>query len=73
MAGDRISTLTTGRLGWGVIYSRSYYHLGQIAERQGDSARAQAQYRKFLEIWKDTDPGLPEVADARKRLARLRT
>jgi eukaryotic-like serine/threonine-protein kinase len=68
---EKITLQTTGRLGHGDLYARAFYMLGKIAEQQGDKPRASQNYRKFLDLWKDADPGLPEVADAKKRLAGL--
>jgi serine/threonine protein kinase/predicted Zn-dependent protease len=68
---EKITLLTTGRLGNEDNYVRAYYMLGKIAEQQGDKARARDNYRKFLDLWKDADPGQPEVEEAQKRLAGL--
>jgi hypothetical protein len=42
-----------------------------VYEGLGDRQKAIANYQKFLEIWKDADPGLPETADAKNRLEKL--
>jgi len=69
---EEITRLTTGRLHYGDIYARSFFMLGKIAEKQGKKAEATANYERFLDLWKDADPGLPEVAEARKLLASLK-
>ena len=69
---ERITSLTTGRLDYGDIYAKSFYALGKIYEEQGDTAKAIEHYEKFLDLWKDADPGIVEVEDARERLAGLR-
>jgi len=68
---ERIISLTTGRLNYGDIYAKSFYMLGKIYEQQGKTAKAIEHYEKFLSLWKDADPGFPEVENARKRLAGL--
>ncbi|MCJ7580129.1 MAG: tetratricopeptide repeat-containing protein [Candidatus Aminicenantes bacterium] len=45
--------------------------LGKIYEQQGDTAKAIEFYEKFLSLWNDADPGLPEVEETKKRLAEL--
>jgi len=54
------------------VYPLSHCCLGLLYERAGEATKAGAQYRKFLDFWKDGDPGLPEVEDARKGMAGLK-
>ena len=55
------------------LNAKSYYMLGKIYERKGWPGKAIEHYEKFLNLWKDADPGLPEVEDARKRLVGLKS
>lgn len=67
----RITQLTNGRFSYGDIYIKSYYMLGKIYEEQGKTKRAISYYNKFLSLWKDADPDIEEVRDAKIRLRRL--
>ncbi len=49
-------------------YVRSFYLLGQIYERLGDTARARDQYRRFVQFWRDGDLERGWVAEAQKKL-----
>jgi tetratricopeptide (TPR) repeat protein len=57
---------------FGLFYPRSFYLLGLAQERLGDTAAALASYARFLDLWKDADPGLVELVDARARVAALK-
>jgi len=48
------------------------YHLAEIFLQTGDHEKAKGSYEGFLAIWKDADPGLLAIVDARKQLIRLR-
>ena len=46
--------------------------LGELYEAKGDRAKAAHYYGQFVDLWKNADPELqPQVADVKKRLARL--
>jgi serine/threonine protein kinase/Flp pilus assembly protein TadD len=69
---ERITKLTVGRRVAGHIYTKSFYMLGKIHEQRSNTAKAIEHYEKFLDLWKDADPGIAEVEDAMERLAGLK-
>lgn len=56
----------------GIWFVKSHYYLGLAYEQTGQYDRAIANYEKFLDIWRNADPELPEIDDARARLARVK-
>ena len=61
-------------LGWEAqeCWVQAHFQLGKIYEKKGETTKALEYYQRFLDIWKDADPGLPDVEGAKKRLAELK-
>jgi tetratricopeptide (TPR) repeat protein/predicted Ser/Thr protein kinase len=61
--------LKTGqaRLSVPELYVRSFYFLGQLAEKRGDAAAARKHYERFLFYWKDGDLDRDRVAEALRK------
>jgi tetratricopeptide (TPR) repeat protein len=55
-----------------LIHPFSRYRLAKLYEEQGERLKAIEQYERVLKVWKNADPGLSEVEEARRRLARLK-
>ena len=69
---EKIPSLYLGRIGDGDFYARSLYMLGKISEQTGQKEKAAEYFERFLNLWKDADPGMAEVEDAQARLAVLK-
>jgi tetratricopeptide (TPR) repeat protein len=68
---ERIVTFDSEKPDYHLIHPRYHYKLAKLYEKKGWEGKAIEQYEKFLDLWKDADPGLAEVEDARERLADL--
>jgi serine/threonine protein kinase/tetratricopeptide (TPR) repeat protein len=55
-----------------LIYPKNYYFLAICYEMKGWKTKAIRLYEKFLYLWRDADPGIAELEDARKRLDSLK-
>jgi hypothetical protein len=48
-----------------------HLHLGRAYAMQGDIAKAKAAYQDFFALWKDADPDIPILQQAKAEYAKL--
>ena len=55
-----------------LIHPKYHYRLAKLCEEKGWEGKAIEHYEKFLDLYKDADPGITEIEDARESLDRLK-
>ena len=53
-----------------MLEPRYVLELARLLDETGEKDAAREEYERFLELWKDADPGRPELAEARAYVAR---
>jgi tetratricopeptide (TPR) repeat protein len=54
------------------VHALSYLQLGRAYALSGDTEKARKTYQDFLALWKDADPDIPILRDAKAEYARLK-
>jgi hypothetical protein len=49
----------------------AHLQLGRAYAMAGDTAKAKAAYQDFLTLWKDADPDIPILKEAKAEYAKL--
>ena len=56
---------------WGQYYSLSYLGVARGFVLAGDTAKARKAFQDFFELWKDADPDIPTLKQAKAEYAKL--
>jgi serine/threonine protein kinase/tetratricopeptide (TPR) repeat protein len=58
-------------IGPDIVYVVSQLELGRVYKKQGDTAKARIAYQNFLAAWKEADPDVPLLHEAKAEYAKL--
>ena|SRR5215467_2999227 len=60
-----------GTASWSIEYPLAQANLGRACAIQGDPAKARVAYQDFLDLWKDADPDIPILKQAKAEYAKF--
>jgi serine/threonine protein kinase/tetratricopeptide (TPR) repeat protein len=60
-----------GIVSYSPIAALAHLQIGRAKAMQGDTAKAEAAYQDFLTLWKDADPDIPILKQAKAEYAKL--
>lgn len=66
-----LNTYTNDRVRFPLWSVKAHYYLGEALLEYGETERAQKEFARFLELWKDADYEFPEIAIAKKQVTEL--
>jgi serine/threonine protein kinase/tetratricopeptide (TPR) repeat protein len=69
---ERLIAFDPNREERALIHPKYHYRLAKLYEQKDWKGKAIEHYEKFLDLWKDADPGTAEVEEAREGLAELK-
>jgi tetratricopeptide (TPR) repeat protein len=68
---ERLMNISSGSNSRLLIHPKYHFRLAKLYEKKGWKDKAIDQYAKFHDLWKNADPGHPEVIEARERVKSL--
>lgn len=69
---ERLIEFIPGQKDWHLTHPIYHFLLAKLYEEKGHASKAVNQHEQYLGLMQDCDPGIAEVEEAKKRLARLR-
>lgn len=54
-----------------VVFPAAQLELGRVYQKEGDIAKSRIAYQNFLAVWKDADPNVPMLREAKAEYAKL--
>ncbi len=68
---EKLTTSDPSRPERNWIHPKYHYRLAELYEKIGMKDQAIRAFHRFLDLWKNADPEIPEVVESKKRLAAL--